>query len=148
MTQSFNTPLRFWSFAFGIWLLIVLAMTAARLVSAESSRWFTGALITSWMFFVVTMAVVNPDLRIAENNFANPPPGVDQFIPVNPLIWLSDDATPTIVENIDVLIPLPNQRFERVRDHLCSAEDFDSWRDSSLSRSAAAQPRAELCDPR
>ena len=142
---SFSTPLRFWSFAFGLWLLVVLALTALRLSSLQHARsWFTFAVVSSWMGFVLAMAVVNPDVRIAEHNFANPPTGEEQYISVKPLIWLSDDATSVIVENIDALVPLPNDRYERMVAHLCERDD-GSWRDLNLSRAAAEVPLSELC---
>lgn len=144
--QSFTSPLRFWSNSFGIWLLIVLGLTALRMTSVASrQRWFTFAIVSTWMLFVASMAIVNPDVAIAEHNFANPPTGEDQYISVMPLIWLSEDATGVIVENIEALRPLPNDRFDRMVAHLCSAEDADSWRDLHFSRSAADSARGELC---
>ncbi len=146
VSQSFNTPLRFWSFAFGMWLIVVLAITALRLTSfAAGARWFSAAFVSSWMVFIVGMAIANPDVQIAEHNFANPPIGEDQYISVKPLIWLSEDATTVIVENIDALRPLPNDRYERMVDHLCSAEDDSSWRELHIARANAAKPRVALC---
>jgi len=143
---SFNTPLRFWSFGFGVWLLVVLALAAVRMWGWRSDRrWFTLALVTSWMAFVLAIAVVNPDERIATYNFDNAPTAADEFIAINPLIWLSDDATETIVENIDVLQPMPNDRFVRMVDHLCDTHVDDGWRDWHWSRSEADDPLDALC---
>ena len=94
----------------------------------SSQRWFTATLVLAWVGFVLAMGVVNPDLRIAEHNLANPP--AEEFISVKPLMWLSEDATPTIVEHIDLLVGLPNNRYERMVDHLCELPAAErSWRD-------------------
>lgn len=144
--QSFWSPLRFWSFGFGLWLLVVLGMTVVRMGRFRHDRtWFTAALVSSWLVFVFAMAVVNPDNRIATHNFENPPTGEDEWIAVNPLIWLSEDATPTIVDNIEVLRPLPDNRYGRMLSHLCSRPEDTSWRHFHLSRRTAHDAIAELC---
>ena len=94
------------------------------------------------------MGVVNPDRQIAEHNFAHPPTGEDEWIAVRPLMWLSEDATPVLVENIDVLRPMPNDRYVRVVNHLCTRSQEDSWRDAHLSRQSAREATAELCASR
>lgn len=143
---SFSTPLRVWSFGFGLWLLIVLAIAAVRVLGLRGkTRWFTVALLTSWMGFVLAMGLFNPDAWIATYNFENAPAEPDQFIAVNPLIWLSDDGTEVIVENIEVLRPMPNDRFVRVVEHLCATPSDDSWRDFNLSRVDARDHIEELC---
>ena len=144
--DSFSTPLRVWSFGFGVWLLVVLAIAAVRVLGVQGQRrWFTVALLTSWMGFVVAMGLFNPDEWIATYNFENAPTEPDQFIAVNPLIWLSDDGTEVIIENIEVLRPMPNDRFDRVVAHLCETPSSDSWRDFNLSRSGAAGSIDDLC---
>ncbi len=144
--QTFHTPLRFWSFGFGVWLLAVLALAAVRLGSFRSeTRWFTGALVTTWVGFVLVVAIVNPDERIARHNFENATSSQVEWVAVNNLISLSEDATPVIVENIDVLRPMPNARFERMAAHLCAAESDDYPRGFNLSRRNAGQVVAELC---
>lgn len=111
VNTSFLSPLRFWSFGAGLWLLIVLGLAAVRVVGIRANqRWFTIAIVVSWMVFVFAMGVANPDRRIAEHNFANPPTDADEWIAVRPIQWLSEDATPTIVENIEVLRPMPDDR--------------------------------------
>ena len=146
--QSFLTQLRVWSFGFGLWLLIVLALTAIRLGGFRStSNWFTGALVMSWMVFVLAMAATNPDVRIVEYNFANPPTGADEWISVIPLIEISEDATPLIVENIDVLRPLPNNRFQRVVDHLCATGADTDVRNFNFGRRSATAATQTLCGP-
>lgn len=143
---SFSTPLRVWSFGFGLWLLVVLTLAAIRALGINGDRrWFTAALLTSWMGFVLVIGVFNPDQWIATYNFENAPTEPDQFIAVNPLIWLSDDATEVIIENIDVLRPMPNDRFDRMVSHLCATPSDDSWRDFNVSRSRAQGPIEVLC---
>lgn len=142
---SFSTPLRVWSFGFGLWLLLVLAIAVVRVLGVRGNRrWFTVALLSSWMGFVVAMGLFNPDQWIATYNFENAPTEPDQFIAVNPLIWLSDDGTEVIIENIDVLRPMPNDRFDRVVAHLC-ATPSDDWRDFNLSRSSVEASINTLC---
>ncbi len=144
--RTFLSPLRFWSFGFGLWLLVVLALTALRVANVRpNAQWFTAALVTSWVVFIFVLGVVNPDQRIATHNFANPPTGEDEWIAVRPLMWLSEDATPVIVENIEVLRPMPNDRYIRVVDHLCSRRIDDSWRDIHVSRRAAQDAIVDLC---
>ena len=144
--QSFVTQLRFWSFGFGLWLLVVLALAAFRLAGFKpSTNWFTGAMVTSWMVFVLAMAVTNPDVRIVEHNFANPPSGEGEYISVIPLIELSEDATPLIVENIEVLRPLPNDRYQRTVDHLCATEVDSGVRSFNFGRRSASLATATLC---
>lgn len=144
--SSFHTPLRFWSFGFGLWLLVVLVLVALRVVGVGSDRrWFSLGLVSSWMIFVVAMALANPDAQVASYNFdpATREPG--QPISVIPLMGLSDDATPIIVENIEVLRPMTNDRFIRMRDHLCDNRVGDGWRDWHWSRNAAQDPLDGLC---
>lgn len=144
--QTFHTPLRFWSFGFGVWLLVVLALAAVRLGSFRSNvRWFTAALVTSWAGFVLVLAVVNPDERIARHNFENTATSQVEWIAVNNLISLSEDATPVIVENIEVLRPMPNTRFERMVAHLCAAEPDGYPREFNLGRRSARTATSELC---
>lgn len=146
VSETFLSPLRFWSFGFGLWLLVVLALTALRVAGVRAGdHWFTAALVSSWMVFVFAMGAVNPDRRIAEHNFANPPTGEDEWIAVKPLMWLSEDATPTIVENVEVLRPMPNDRYERMVEHLCLLDDSDGWRDAHLSRTKAREAIEPLC---
>ena len=146
--QSFLTQLRVWSFGFGVWLLIVLGFAALRFAGYRAnSDWFTGALVTSWMAFVLVFAVANPDVRIAEHNFANPPTGQDEWISVIPLIELSGDATPVILENIEVLRPLPNDRYIRTVTHLCETQPDNYPREFHFARRTAATALQELCGP-
>ena len=144
--QSFLTQLRVWSFGFGVWLLVVLAFAACRLGGFRAnSDWFTGALVTSWIALMLVFAAMNTDVRIAEHNFANPPTGVDEWISVIPLMELSEDATPVIVENIDVLRPLPNDRYQRVVDHLCATQPDSYPREFNFARRTATTSVQELC---
>lgn len=144
--QSFLSPLRFWSFGFGLWLFVVLALTAARVAGVRAnSAWFTVALVSSWMAFVFVMGAVNPDERIATHNFDHPPTGEEEYIAVNPLIWLSEDATTTIVENIEALRPLPNDRYERMVAHLCTRDFGTGWREFHFSRRSAEEAVEDLC---
>ena len=144
--QSFLSPLRFWSFGFGLWLLVVLAMTAVRVADIGGERnWFVGAALTSWALFLFALAVLNPDARIAQHNFDNAPTGQDQWIAVQPLMWLSEDATPIIVDNIEVLRPMPNNRYERTVEHLCTRDLEGSWRELHISRAAARDAIVDLC---
>ncbi|MFT7473576.1 MAG: hypothetical protein ACI81L_000491 [Verrucomicrobiales bacterium] len=144
--ETFLSPLRFWSFGFGLWLLIVLGLAALRVAGVRGSdAWFTVALVSSWIVFVFAMGALNPDRRIAEHNFANPPTGEDEWIAIMPLIWLSEDATPTIVENIEILRPMPNDRYVRLRNHICTRPDDESWRDVHVSRTAAREAIEDLC---
>lgn len=144
--RTFLSPLRFWSFGFGLWLLVVLALTALRVANVRpDKRWFTAALVTSWVVFIFVLGVVNPDQRIATHNFANPPTGENEWIAVRPLMWLSEDATPVIVDNIEALRPMPNDRYVRVVDHLCTRRVDDSWRDFHVSRRAAQDAIVDLC---
>lgn len=146
---SFSTPLRVWSFGFGMWLLVVLLIAVARVLGVRGGRrWFALALISSWMGFVVAMGLFNPDEWIATYNFENAPTEPDQFIAVNPLIWLSDDGSEVIIENIDVLRPMPNDRFVRMSEHLCATPIDDSWRDFNFSRSNARDQIEALCGSR
>ena len=151
---SFLSPLRFWSFGFGLWLLVILGFTSLRLSGwAGGKRWFTAAALGSWMLFLSVLGVINPDHRIAQHNFDSydptaeslTPDGEPVWIAVKPLMWLSEDATDVIVENIEVLRPMPNDRYVRVRDHLCTRELPESWRDWNISRSAARDAIQELC---
>lgn len=144
--RSFQTPLRFWSFGFGLWLLVLLGLTALRLSNVRvEAKWFTAAALTSWMVFLFALGVINPDQRIAQHNFDNAPTGENEWIAVQPLMWLSEDATDVIVENIEVLRPMPNDRFVRVRDHLCSTSREGGWRAWHLSRNAASDDVIDLC---
>ena len=144
--QSFLTQLRVWSFGFGVWLLVVLAFAALRFGGFKrGSDWFTGALVSSWVVFVMIFAIANPDVRIAEHNFANPPTGADEYISVIPLMELGEDATPVIVANLEVLRPLPNDRFQRVVDHLCATESDNHLREFNFGRRTAAATVHELC---
>ena len=143
---SFATPLRFWSFGFGLWLLVVLLLAGLRAWGIRPERrWFTVALVTSWMVFVLAMAAVNPDDRIATYNFDNAPTEPDRFIAITPLIGLSADASETIVENIEVFRPLPNNRFNRLVEPLCESRTDDSWRQWHWGRSRATGPLNVLC---
>ena len=144
--RSFQTPLRFWSFGFGVWLLALLGLTALRLSTLRvAARWFIAAALASWMIFLFALGVINPDQRIAQHNFDNAPTGENEWIAVQPLMWLSEDATDVIVENIEVLRPMPNDRFVRTRDHLCSTDREGGWRALHFSRGAAKDAVADLC---
>ena len=146
VNTSFLSPLRFWSFGAGLWLLVVLGLAALRIVGVRAhQRWFTVAVVTSWIIFVFAMGAANPDERIAEHNFANPPTGEDEWIAVRPLMWLSEDATPTIIENLEVLRPMPDDRYGRMVDHLCSRDLDDDWRDGHFSRRSARAAIEDLC---
>ncbi len=144
--QTFHTPLRFWSFSFGIWLLVVLALSAVRLGGFRADRrWFTGAVVTTWVGFIIVLGVVNPDHRIAQHNFDNASTSQVEWVAVNNLISLSEDATLVITANIDVLRPMPNTRFERMVAHLCATEPDSYPREFNMSRRSASAATGELC---
>ena len=63
------------------------------------------------------------------------------------LFWLSEDATPVIVENLEALRPLSNTRYERMIAHLCETRPQESWRHWNISRSDAAEATKGLCAP-
>ncbi len=145
--RNFMTPLRWWSFGFGLFLMAVLALVAVRILGWRAAReWVSGAVICTWMVFVAVMALSNPDQRMADYNFDHPRES-DGVISVQALFWLSEDATPTIVERIDALRPLPNTRFDRMVDHLCATTPQESWRQFNFARSDASEATKELCAP-
>ncbi len=145
--RNFMTPLRWWSFGFGLFLMAVLVLVAVRILGWRAEReWISGAVICTWMVFVGAMALSNPDQRMADYNFDHPRES-DGVISVQALFWLSEDATPTIVERIDVLRPLPNTRFDRMVAHLCATEPQESWRQFNFARSDASDATKELCAP-
>jgi len=145
---SFNSPLRYWSFGFGLMLLAVLVAVGLRLVGVAAKRhWVTLVFLGIWAVFVHTMAASNPDVRIANYNFANPQTSEtgETVLAANPLIWLSDDATSIIVDNLAILEPMSLNRHARVRNHLCSQPQAESWRDWNLSQRKGQLARNQLC---
>ncbi len=143
--RNFQTPLRWWSFGFGLFLLVLLAVVLARVLGVGASReWVTLSMVVAWLVFVGAMGLSNPDQRIAAYNFDNPRSS-DGVISVLALSWLSEDATPEIVANLDLLRPLPNTRFERMVAHLCETEPASSWRDWNPARATAASATDDLC---
>lgn len=145
--RNFMTPLRWWSFGFGVFLMVVLGLVAVRVLGWRSEReWVSGAVICTWLAFVAVMALSNPDQRMADYNFDNPRSS-DGVISVQALFWLSEDATPVIVDRIDALRPLSNRRFDRMVAHLCATAPQDSWRQFNFARSDAERATKELCAP-
>ncbi len=145
--RNFMTPLRWWSFGFGLFLMAVLVLVAVRVAGWRSDReWMSGAMVVTWLGFLAVMALSNPDKRMAEYNFDNPRPS-DGVISVQALFWLSEDATPVIVENLEALRPLSNTRYERMIAHLCQTEPQQSWRHLNFARSDAGDATQELCGP-
>ena len=145
---NFNSPLRYWSFGFGVMLLAVFLALVVRLLNLQADRrWFLAAMFGIWLVFVQVIAVSNPDRRIAEFNFANPQvsPDGETVIAANPLIWLSDDATEVIIANLDVLRPMSLSRHSRVVTHLCSEEPTSTWREWNRARRSGETMRGDLC---
>ncbi len=146
--RNFQTPLRWWSFGFGLLLVIVLGLVLVRIHEIRpDAEWMTGALLCAWLAFVFAMGLSNPDQRIAQYNFEHPRE-VDGVISVRALSWLSEDATPEIVTRLDALRPLPNSRFERMVAHLCETDSTTSWREWNVARIDAESARAGLCQAR
>jgi len=113
-------------------VLLVLAIRQVAGTPRLSGRLRTLALLTIGLAGVIDVLALQ---RIGEY--------VDRTF-----LSLSEDATPVLVENIDVLRPMPNDRYVRVVNHLCTRSQEDSWRDAHLSRQSAREATAELCASR
>ncbi|MEL7155169.1 MAG: DUF4173 domain-containing protein [Actinomycetota bacterium] len=66
-----HTPLRFYSSVFSLWIAVVFVILAVRIVGFRSSiNWFTAAVGTSAVVFLIGLNVANPEALIVESNLA------------------------------------------------------------------------------
>ena len=100
------TPLRLWSALFAVWIgvvfmLLAIALPAGRVASRRA--WFVPLSIAAGLVGLLVVNVANPDALIVHRN-------VDRFgasgkLDVAPLLALSDDAVPALLDSLPQLLP-------------------------------------------
>jgi hypothetical protein len=126
------TRLRFYTTAFMIWVAVLLVWFACTVLTGRRRRFAIGALATG-MATVVALHAINPDRVIAETNIERSRAGSRAF-DARYAMLLSDDATPAILANADIVgANVVNDFIRRPRP--------SGWRTWNVSR---AQARAAV----
>jgi hypothetical protein len=123
------TELRLYTTAFMIWLAVVLAWAAVTVLRSRRDLFAIGALVSGFAA-IFALHALNPDALIARTNLDRP------NLDLRYLTGLSDDATPTLVDELPKLDPDQRETLElylRDRDAVAGGD----WRTWSWSRHRA-----------
>ncbi|MFK5969697.1 MAG: DUF4173 domain-containing protein [Candidatus Marithrix sp.] len=94
------TELRFYISFFMLWLMVLFIWFSFTILRSKRTQFTFGA-ITSGLFFIALLHVINPDARIAEFNLERLQ--VKQRFDASYITSLSTDAIPTILANISYI---------------------------------------------
>lgn len=124
------TRLRFFTSAFIIWVAVLLVWFVLTVLTGRRQRFAIGAL-ASGMAVVVALHAINPDRIIVETNIERARAGRRAF-DARYALTLSDDATPAILANADVVT------HEVVSRNVWKRRPV-GWRTWNVSRAAARE---------
>ncbi|MCP5517056.1 MAG: DUF4173 domain-containing protein [Verrucomicrobiales bacterium] len=127
------TELRFHVNAFMIWLAMVLAWFAATVLTGRRERFTFGA-IAGAMVLVLSLNLVNPQARVAEQNLARAVAG--EPLDVEYLGQLGPDAIPTMIRFLPMIPRAESASLRAMLDER-SARSSDDWRGWTWARHAA-----------
>ncbi|MGH9265598.1 MAG: DUF4153 domain-containing protein [Acidimicrobiales bacterium] len=139
------TMLRLFSFAFAVWIGVVLLLAGLALGGVGADRaWFLGAALVAGQALLLGLNVVNPEAVVVRHNVYR----ATSEQPVDPayLAELSDDAVPALVTALP-LLQEPERATVLAAACRASGSPFDGWAAANTSRRRAMDARRQVCRP-
>lgn len=124
-----QTPLRFYSAVFSIWVAVAFVLAACRIWGVRADRaWLMPALAASAIMVVMILNVINPEKIMADDNVAKNHEHLAYHVNSD-FRQFSDDGKAVLAASIDQLSP---DLGERVARELCASFDPAAYNDGLL----------------
>lgn len=133
ITDDGLTPLRFYSSVFSVWIAVIFALVAVRIVGRWASvSWLTTAVGLSGVLLLIGLNVANPEAIIANNNLHRDEAGI-----LYHMDKLTADGQVVLFDGLDRLSP---ELRADVQEKLCAATAYDEF---DFSRTGFGYNRSE-----
>ncbi len=134
-----QTPLRFYSLAFSVWVVVGLVISGLRLAGRWADyHWLSSALLASGLIFLLGLNIMNPEAIIANENMDDHPATI-----AGKVDRLSAEGRHVVANRIDELNT--SQRIA-VLTVLCESDQTRSNADWNLGAARLESSIRDLCD--
>lgn len=139
------TELRLYTSVFMLWLVVVFLWFSVTVLREQRDRFVFGAISTA-LFFIGALHIINPDARIADVNLARSQVG--ERFEAKYVTSLSADVVPTLLTTLPSLPPDQGcTLWKRLQSHPVLNLDEDNWRAWHWSRYQASKLLSSASKP-